>query len=124
MIIKTFICNCDVSYITGTPTKELLNAEKLKDMQAIEDNALAEALERVKDANKAADAAQPTTTTPKPAATSSGASVGSSSPSAPVKSNTYTVNVNLAGKTTPINAASDADARKLIGLLQDLEARA
>jgi hypothetical protein len=32
----------------------------------------------------------------------------------------YTVNVNLGGKSTAINAASQGDATALVGLLQDL----
>lgn len=95
----------------------------IRDMQRAERDALSEAQKQVDQKRAEADAAAlQTTTTAKPSAT--GSSSGLSGPQGPAKSTTYTVNVSLGGKATPINVTSDADALALITMLQDIEARA
>lgn len=63
--------------------------------------------------------ADPTTTPKKSAVEPSATPAAAPAPSA----QTYTVNVNLNGQTTPINTASSADAQRLVNLLSSMQSR-
>jgi hypothetical protein len=88
----------------------------IKALQRAEVSAMAYAAEQVEKQRKT----QQQTDTPQPAPTTT-PSTGMAPYTTPRQS--YNVNINLNGRNRTIGTASDADARALVGLLQDLEAR-
>jgi len=61
--------------------------------------------------------------TPAPKPSSTPATTPTAAPAPNGGNQTYTVNLNLGGSNTPINVASDADAKKLIAFMSALQSR-